>query len=158
MNPPPQIVRKPKRFGIYIAMLFGLCALNIFGILNTAESSVPVIRELTPLRMVAFGIASMCFGIAGILFMKRNRLGRPLVILGLLVHFAYMLLFNIKNLLHDGPPVSLEIGGMVFGMVIFLGIFAVFGAIPFTRKFSDQLKQNEEANKSCEATGDNVSS
>jgi hypothetical protein len=108
--------------------------------------------------MVAFGIASMCFGMAGILFLKRNRLGRPLVILGLLVHFAYMLLFNIKNLLHDGPPVSLEIGGMVFGMVIFLGIFAVFGAIPFTRKFSDQLKQNEEANKSCEATGDNVPS
>lgn len=158
MNPPPQIVPKPKRFGIYIALLFGLCVLNIFGILNTAESSVPVIRDLTQLRMVAFGIASICFGTAGILFLRKQRLGRPLVILGLLVHFAYMLIFNIKNLTQDGPPVSLEIGGMVFGMVIFLGIFSVFGAIPFTRKFSAQLKQNEEANKACEATGDNVSS
>jgi hypothetical protein len=139
MNPPPQIAPKPKRFGIYIAMLFGLCALNIFGMLNTAKSSVPVIQELTTLRMIAFGIASMCFGVAGIFFLKRNRLGRPLVILGLLVHFAYMLLFNIKNLLHDGPPVSLAIGGMVFGMVIFLVIFAVFGAIPFTRKFSEAV-------------------
>lgn len=88
----------------------------------------------------------MCFGLAGILFIKKSRKGRPLVILGLLVHFAYMLLFNIKNLMQDGPPVSLAIGGMVFGMAIFLVIFSVFGAIPFTRKFSDQLKQ-KDANK-----------
>jgi peptidoglycan/LPS O-acetylase OafA/YrhL len=158
MNPPPLTVRKPKRFGIYIALLFLLCALNIFGIFNTAESTSPVIRELTPLRMVAFGVASMCFGLAGILFIKKSRMGRPLVILGLFVHFAYMLHFNIKNLMQDGPPVSLAIGGMVFGMAIFLVIFSVFGAIPFTRKFSDQLKQKEDANKPCVATGDNVPS
>lgn len=143
MSLPPPLPSRPKRFRIYIAMLFGLCALYLFGIVNSSGSSSAVIQDLTPVRTIVFVVCSICFGTASILFLKKSRWGRPLVILGLVVHFAFMLHFNIKLLMKDGPPDPLATGGMVFGMVIFVGIFSLFGAIPFTRKFSDQLKKPE---------------
>jgi hypothetical protein len=82
--------------------------------------------------------------LAGVLFLKKRPIGRALVITGILVHFAYILYFNIRVLTKDGSPATIQIGGMVFGLVVLAVIFGLLGAVPFTRKFSIYLGRSAD--------------
>jgi hypothetical protein len=143
MHQPPPLVKPhiptPKRVKAYVLLLFGLSVLYLVGGYNSLNSASPIIRELTPLRLLLFSVSVVCFTLAGVLFLKKRSTGRALVIVGILVHFAYILYFNIRVLTKDGSPDAIQIGGMVFGLVVILVIFGLLAAVPFTRKFSIYL-------------------
>ena len=147
MNQPPPIVRSsgstPKRVYIYSTMLFLLGLLYLFGYINSSGSDSPIIRNLAPLRLVIFILCSACFGAAGVLLLKRKPLGRLLVIVGLLAHFSYILYFNIQLVTKDSSSSGVPLVGMIIGMATFLLVFCLFGAIPFTPKFSTYLGKSK---------------
>jgi peptidoglycan/LPS O-acetylase OafA/YrhL len=132
--------RMPKRVYLFVVLLFGLIALDLFGIVNTLDSESPIIRKLTPLRVACLGLGALCFSAAAILLLRRSAIGRWLVIAGLAGHYAYMIYYNVLVLTKDGTPTAIEITGMTFGMVFFLCLLSTIAAVPFTSKFSAFLK------------------
>jgi hypothetical protein len=135
----------PKRVYAYVAILFCLAVLDVLGIVNTLDSDFAIIRELTQLRLAAFGLAAFCFATAAVLLWRGIAIGRMLVIVALLAHSAYMLYYNTLILFENGQPSPIEVVGLLIPIGTVFAVFIVVAIIPFTPKFSNYLASKSQS-------------